>query len=50
MEGRSASEIAAELDLTTGAVHQINHRIRERMKELIARQVIEEDEPGYTAS
>lgn len=49
MDGVPTAEITQELGLSSGAVHQINRRIRTRMKELITLQIREEDEPGYAA-
>ncbi len=43
--GDSAEQVAADFNMTSAAVNQAKHRIRSRMKELIARQVREEDEP-----
>jgi len=43
--GRTTEEAAREFDLSTQAVHKIKQRIRDRMEELIAAQIREEDEP-----
>lgn len=43
--GESTAQVAADLEMTEAAVNQAKHRIRERMRSLIARQVLEEDDP-----
>lgn len=43
--GEPTERVAAASGMTVGAVNQAKHRIRTRLKELIARQVREEDEP-----
>ena len=48
--GKSVAQTAAEFSLSQEAVHKIKQRIRDRMKELIAAQVQEEDELDSTPS
>jgi RNA polymerase sigma factor (sigma-70 family) len=48
--GDTTEQVAAEFNMTGAAVNQAKHRIRSRMKELIARQVREEDEPDTFAT
>lgn len=43
--GDSVEATAGAFDLSTQAVHKIKQRIRDRMRELIARQIAEEDDP-----
>jgi len=45
LAGDSADAVAADFDTTSQAVHKVKQRIRDRLKELIARQVGEEDQP-----
>lgn len=45
LAGEKAADLAKKLGMTPAAVNQVKHRIRERMKELIALQVLEEDDP-----
>lgn len=45
LAGESADRIATDFTMTTAAVNQAKHRIRGRMKELIALQILEEDDP-----
>jgi len=45
LAGDSADAVAADFDTTSQAVHKVKQRIRDRLKELIARQVCEEDQP-----
>ena len=45
LAGETVDRVAAELDMTTHAVQKIKQRIRDRMKELIAAQIREEDLP-----
>jgi len=45
LAGTSVEDVAASQGATTQAVHKVKQRIRERMKELIARQIQEEDQP-----
>lgn len=43
MAGRGAQLIAAELDMSDAAVHKAQQRLRERLKELIAEQLHDEE-------
>lgn len=45
LEGRSVDEVAAEFETTSQAVHKVKQRFRNRLKELIAAQVQQEDDP-----
>ena len=45
LAGDSVESLAESLDTSPGAVHKIKQRIRNRMHELIAGQVAEEDNP-----
>ncbi len=45
LAGGSVDKVAAEFDSTPQAVHKVKQRIRNRLTELIALQVREEDEP-----
>jgi len=45
LAGAGVEEVAAAHGTTTQAVHKVKQRIRERMKELIALQIHEEDQP-----
>lgn len=47
--GQPVDAVAAAFATTTQAVHKIKQRIRDRMKELIARQIAEEDDPSPAA-
>ncbi len=47
--GESAQRVASDLGMSVAAVNQAKHRIRVRMKELIAEQIREEDEPDATS-
>ena len=38
--------VAADFKMTTQAVHKVKQRIRNRLKELIAGQIREEDQPN----
>jgi hypothetical protein len=44
MGGQSVEGAAAQFSTTTAAVHKIKQRIRDRMKELVQRQIAQEDE------
>lgn len=44
LAGDSVDGVAADFDATHQAVHKVKQRIRDRLKELIARQVREEDQ------
>lgn len=45
LAGNSIEELSAAYEMSTQAVHKVKQRIRERLKELIAAQIREEDEP-----
>jgi RNA polymerase sigma-70 factor (ECF subfamily) len=45
LAGDRTEVLASHHGLTRQAVHQVKHRIQTRMRELIARQIREEDEP-----
>lgn len=45
LAGERVEAVAAEFDTTTQALHKVKQRIRNRLKELIASQVREEDHP-----
>ncbi len=45
LAGEKASDLAVEYGVSAAAINQVKHRIRERMKELIAAQIREEDDP-----
>jgi RNA polymerase sigma-70 factor (ECF subfamily) len=45
LAGATVAQVAADLGMTVAAVTQAKHRIRVRMKDLIAWQIREEDEP-----
>lgn len=45
LSGDTADQIAADFGMTPAAVNQAKHRIRSRMKDLIALQILEEDDP-----
>lgn len=49
LAGESAEIIARSLGTTAGTINQAKHRIRSRMKELVALQVLEEDNPARFA-
>jgi RNA polymerase sigma-70 factor (ECF subfamily) len=44
LAGDGASQVAADFQMTTQAVHKVKQRIRDRLQELIARQIKEEDD------
>ena len=44
ISGQSTAELASELGMTEQAVRKVRQRIRDRMEELIARQIRDEDE------
>ncbi len=48
LTGESPEAVSVRFGTTSQAVHKIKQRIRNRMHELIARQVAEEDEPDST--
>ena len=45
VEGESVANVAEACEMSTQAVHKVKQRIRNRMHELIAAQVREEDQP-----
>lgn len=45
LAGESVESISETTELTSQAIHKIKQRIRNRMQELIARQIAEEDDP-----
>ena len=46
LAGDGVKRLASEFQTTTQAVHKVKQRIRDRLKELIADQVKEEDDGG----
>jgi RNA polymerase sigma factor (sigma-70 family) len=44
LAGDTVAEVAASFDLTVDAVHKVKQRIRDRLKEIVAVQVREEDD------
>ena len=46
LAGQTVECVAAEFKMTTQAVHKVKQRIRNRLKELIAGQIREEDQPN----
>jgi RNA polymerase sigma-70 factor (ECF subfamily) len=44
LQGRLATDVAAELNMTEQGVHKIKQRIRDRLRELIARQIRDEEQ------
>ena len=49
LAGDGVSRLAADFQTTAQAVHKIKQRIRDRLKELIAEQIREEDDDGSAA-
>ena len=45
VEGESVANVAQACEMSTQAVHKVKQRIRNRMQELIAAQIREEDQP-----
>ncbi len=45
LAAESVSQVAEAIGLSTQAVHKIKQRVRDRLKEIIARQIREEDNP-----
>ncbi|MHC4990773.1 MAG: RNA polymerase sigma factor [Planctomycetota bacterium] len=43
LAGTSVAQVAREHDMTTDAVHKVKQRVRDRLKQLIAAQVAEEE-------
>ncbi|MCG3132721.1 MAG: hypothetical protein FLDDKLPJ_03587 [Phycisphaerae bacterium] len=50
LAGDATDIVATDFGLSVPAVHQLKHRIKERMRELIEAQVREEDEPYAAGS
>ena len=48
LAGDSVGQVAQDFETTTQAVHKVKQRIRDRLKELIATQIIEEDDGKVT--
>ncbi len=46
LAGQTVECVAADFKMTTQAVHKVKQRIRDRLKELIAGQIREEDQPN----
>ncbi len=46
LTGQTVERVAADFEMTTQAVHKVKQRIRNRLKELIAGQIREEDQPN----
>ncbi len=46
LAGQTVERVAADFKITTQAVHKVKQRIRNRLKELIAGQIREEDQPN----
>ena len=46
LAGQTVERVAADFKMTTQAVHKVKQRIRNRLKELIAGQIREEDQPN----
>ena len=45
LAGESVDRVAASLDMTKQAVHKIKQRIRDRLRQIVARQIRDEDNP-----
>jgi len=45
VSGGTVAAVAAEFGATVDAVHKVKQRIRDRMQELVAAQIAEEDAP-----
>ena len=45
LDGETVETVAGKFEMSAQAVHKVKQRIRNRMKELIQRQIREEDEP-----
>lgn len=43
IEGSETAEVARELGMTEAAVHKVKQRMRDRLKEIVARQIRDED-------
>ena len=46
LAGQTVERVATDFNMTTQAVHKVKQRIRNRLKELIAGQICEEDQPN----
>ena len=46
LAGQTVERVAADFNMTIQAVHKVKQRIRNRLKELIAGQIREEDQPN----
>ncbi|MEE8154051.1 MAG: sigma-70 family RNA polymerase sigma factor [Phycisphaerales bacterium] len=46
LAGETVERVAADFNMTTQAVHKVKQRIRNRLKEIIAGQIREEDQPN----
>lgn len=46
LAGQTVERVAADFNMTTQAVHKVKQRIRNRLKEIIAGQIREEDQPN----
>lgn len=46
LDGRDVAEVAVETGLTEAAVHKIKQRMRDRLKDLVARQIQDEEDDG----
>ena len=50
LAGDPVSQVAADLGMSTDAVHKVKQRVRNRLKELVAAQNAEDDRDGRTAN
>ncbi len=48
--GDPVKQVAADLGMSTGAVHKIKQRVRHRLKKLVSAQDLEDDPDGQTAN
>ena len=48
--GDPVKQVAADLGLSTSAVHKIKQRVRHRLKKLVSAQDLEDDPDGQTAN
>ena len=46
LAGQTVERVATDFNMTTQAVHKVKQRIRNRLKEFIAGQICEEDQPN----
>lgn len=44
LAGDAVEEVAASFEMTTDAVHKVKQRVRDRLKQLVAQQIRDEDE------